>query len=227
MNAPKVKAALPPGRTNQPENKNGARAAIQVSLFLLGIVSLGTRWTLAGQDGKKTTQTGVSSSSKSVNVYNRLPLSFEPNRGQTAPRVKFLSRGVGYTLFLTGDEAVLSLRRQKAEGRRQKQGKRSWSFVLGESQPTRDKGLATKAIVRMRLVGANQAAQVVGVEELPGKSNYFMGNEPGEWRTNVPHYAQVRYQDMYPGVDVVYYGSQGEVENDFVVRPGGEPSAVR
>jgi len=115
-----------------------------------------------------------------------LPLSFEVNEGQSDRQVGFLARGSGYMLFLTGDEAVLSLRtaRQKSKG----------------------KGQAT--VLRMRLVGANPHASVTGLDELPGKSNYFLGNDPKRWRTNVPHYARVRYESIYPSVDLVYYGSQ-------------------
>jgi hypothetical protein len=79
----------------------------------------------------------------------------------------------------------------------------------------------------MRLVGANASARVTGTEELPGKSNYFIGNDPRKWRTNVPNYAQVKYQNVYPGVDLVYYGNQGgQLEYDFVVAPGADPSAI-
>jgi len=67
----------------------------------------------------------------------------------------------------------------------------------------------------------------MGAEELPGKTNYFIGNDPKKWRTNVPTYAQVRYHDVYPGVDLVYYGNQGgQLEYDFVVAPGADPSAI-
>ena len=80
----------------------------------------------------------------------------------------------------------------------------------------------------MKLVGANVKATVTGAEELPGKSNYFLGNDPKKWRTNVPNYAKVRYQNVYPGVDLVYYGTQGgQLEYDFVVAPGADPSAIK
>jgi hypothetical protein len=79
----------------------------------------------------------------------------------------------------------------------------------------------------MKLVGANTSATVTGAEELAGKSNYFIGNDPKKWRTNVPNYAQVRYAGVYPGVDLVYYGNQGgQLEYDFVVAPGADPSAI-
>jgi hypothetical protein len=82
------------------------------------------------------------------------------------------------------------------------------------------------AVLHMKLVGANLQAKVSGLEELPGKSNYFMGNDPKKWRTNVPNYAKVKYADVYPGVDLVYYGNQGKLEYDFVVSPGADPGRI-
>jgi hypothetical protein len=78
----------------------------------------------------------------------------------------------------------------------------------------------------MKLVGADPRAKVTGLEELPGKSNYFIGNDPKKWRTNVPNYAKVKYANVYPGVDLVYYGNQGKLEYDFVVSPGADPGAI-
>ncbi|MGH8363699.1 MAG: hypothetical protein ACRESQ_10160, partial [Gammaproteobacteria bacterium] len=152
-------------------------------------------------------------------TYGKLPLRFEANRGQTDPPVKFLARGGGYTLFLTGDEAVLSLRqadggKQKAESRGEIRGSKieTRKSELGARHLPLVTGhlpVAAQAVVRMKLVGANAKAQVTGLAELPGKSNYFIGNDPKNWHTNVPNYAEVRYRNVYPGVDLVYYGNQG------------------
>ena len=82
-------------------------------------------------------------------------------------------------------------------------------------------------VVRLRLVGAKTDAEVIGRDELPGKVNYFIGNDPKKWRTNVPTYARVRYQNVYPGVDLEYYGNQGgQLEYDFIVAPGADPNAI-
>src|SRR5438046_3860535 len=78
----------------------------------------------------------------------------------------------------------------------------------------------------MKLVGANLSPDVVGLEELPGKTNYFSGNDPNKWRTNVSTFAKVRYGNVYPGVDLVYYGNQGQSECDFIVAPGADPKAI-
>lgn len=145
-------------------------------------------------------------------AYGRLPLSFEANQGQTDSEVKFLSRGNGYSLFLTSTEAVLSLKSPKSKVR-----------VADSRLQTPD---CSSAVLRMKLVGANPTPSMTGLDELPGKSNYFIGKDSAKWRTNVPTYAKVRQEAVYPGVDLVYYGNQRQLEYDFVVRPGTDPAVI-
>src|SRR5581483_6441136 len=142
--------------------------------------------------------------------FGGLPLSFEPNRGQADPSVKYLARGPGYGLFLTGQEAVLILR--KNSDRLEPPGYKSLIPKNFESQA-----------VRMRLEGADPAVSWSGAEKLPGISNYFIGNDPRKWRTNIPLYGKVLAKNVYPGIDMVYYGRQGKLEYDFVVNPGADP----
>jgi hypothetical protein len=153
--------------------------------------------------------------------YGKLPLSFEANDGQTDRRVKFLARGNGYSLFLTGKEAVIALRKAvpQPEGKNGMPGRQ-------RVEPQKEEG-AGGTVVRMELVGANAAPRVAGAEELPGKVNYFIGNDPAKWRTNVPTFAKVKYEGVYTGVDLVYYGNQGQLEYDFVVAPGVDPNQIR
>src|SRR5207249_8801556 len=124
-------------------------------------------------------------------------------------------------------------RSQKSEVRSQKHEGRPWSLVPGHlqrtrdsAQKTKDKGLGTSDVLRMKLVGANQAARVTALDELPGKSNYFVGNDPKKWRTDVPTYGKVKYEGVYPGIDLIYYGNQRQLEYDFVVAPGADPKAI-
>ena len=138
-------------------------------------------------------------------AYSHLPLIFEPNQGQSDPQVKFLAPGSGYGLFLTTDEAVLALQ----------------PSVVG--RPSSAKKLA---VVRMKLAGANANPSLNGTDQLPGKSNYFIGNDPARWHHNVPQFARVRYQNVYPGIDLTYYGKQGRLEYDFEVAPGADPKQV-
>jgi hypothetical protein len=82
-------------------------------------------------------------------------------------------------------------------------------------------------VVRLKLVGSSSRAKPVGFEELPGKSNYFIGSDPSRWRTNVPLYGKVRYRQVYPGIDLVYYGNQGQLEYDWIVAPGADAGSIR
>ena len=141
-------------------------------------------------------------------AYGQLPLSFEANQGQTDAHVNFLSRGAGYALFLTPDEAALRLQQPVASGTAAAQA-------------------APEAVLRMQLVGANATPRVVGRDQLPGTSNYFIGNDPSRWHTDIPNYAQVEEQGVYPGVDLVYYGNQRQLEYDFTVAPGADPGVIR
>ena len=148
--------------------------------------------------------------------YGRLPLSFERNEGQVDRSVKFVSRGPGYDLFLTGTEAVLSLLKP----------------VPTETEPlkrgnTPGAEVREGTVLRLKMLGANPDARVEGQNELPGKVNYFIGNDPENWRRNVPTYRKVNYKDVYPGIDVVYYGNQQELEYDFVVAPGADPKVIK
>jgi hypothetical protein len=152
--------------------------------------------------------------------YGRLPLSFEANMGQTDSQVKFLARGRGYTLFLTPTEAVFQLRNAEC-GMRNERGNKL-SFRNPQSAIRNPQSVA----LRMRLVGATHQPQMVGLEELPGKVNYFIGKDPGKWHTDIPAYAKVKYESVYPGVDVVYYGNQGQLEYDFIVAPGADPNRI-
>ncbi len=143
--------------------------------------------------------TGTSDlSQQALASFGRLPMAFEANQGQTDGTVKYLARGRGYNLFLTQREAVLTL----------------------------PHSAGTASVLRMDLVGANLQAEPVGTEALPGKSNYLIGNDSAKWQRDIPQFARVRYQDVYPGVDLVYYGDQGSLEYDFEVAPGSDPSKI-
>ena len=151
--------------------------------------------------------------------YGKLPLAFEANRGQTAPEVHYLAHGRGYQLFLTSQEAVLALRRV-ASGTKSAKGE---SLLLARRKPNT---LMTASTLRIHFDGANPAAAIAGTKPLPGRVNYFIGNDPQNWHTDIPSYEAVRYQGIYPGVDVLFYGRGQSLEYDFVVAPGADPQAI-
>ena len=163
--------------------------------------------------------------------YGKLPLNFEANQGQADARVKFLARGWSYEVFLTSNEAVLEVQESGAgfgRARRMRGPQRSTDHEPRTGRLIENrKSKIPNQVVRLRLAGAKPDAEVIGREELPGKVNYFLGNDPKKWHTNVPTYAKVRYHDVYPGVDLEYYGNQGgQLEYDFIVAPGADPSAI-
>lgn len=157
-----------------------------------------------------------------LQTYGKLPLAFEENRGQVDPRVKFVSRGAGYSLFLTADEAVLSVSDKVAQRPRPSQASTDSHLSIRKSER-----LARNINLNMKLVGSDPHTMVKGVDELPSKSNFFIGNDPKKWQTNLSNYAKVKYADVYPGVDLIYYGNQGKLEYDFVVAPGADPNVIR
>lgn len=157
-------------------------------------------------------------SPKLVSNYGKMPLRFEANRGQADSRVQFVSRGQGYTLFLTSNEAVLTLGTSAAK---QSPSNSPLNAISERPQPNQN-----TAVVRLQLVGANHAPVIKNEDDLPSKSNYFIGNDPSRWHTNIPNYGRVRYHDIYPGIDLVYYGNQRQLEHDFVVSPGADPSLI-
>lgn len=177
---------------------------------------------------KKLLSSGYAKPEKAhlLESYGRLPLSFEPNQGQTSKPVKFLTRGPGYTLFLTEQEAVLSLSSPKSVAASEKGGHRELPFVGPPMLAAEDKEQKTTDVVRMKLLGANPVAKPTGLNQLPGHANYFIGANPRRWRTNIPTYAKVRFRNVYPGIDIVYYGDQRQLEYDFVVAPGADPGVI-
>lgn len=128
------------------------------------------------------------------------PLAFEPNRGQTDASVAFLAHGPGYALYLRPAEAVFSLKTSKT---------------------------GAFKVLRMRLLGAAKPSALSGAAPLPGRHNYYIGNDPGRWRTGVSTYREVRESGVYPGIDLIYHGRRGRLEYDFIVAPGAAPEAVR
>jgi hypothetical protein len=128
-----------------------------------------------------------------------LPLYFEANRGQADPSAQFLARGRDSQFLISPVEAQIVLRQEAA-------------------------GPVT---VRMQFVGANPQAQIRGDAELSGKINYLTGNDPAQWHTGVPTFAKVRVEEIYPGIGLVYYGNQQQLEYDFEVAQGADPGAIK
>jgi hypothetical protein len=181
--------------------------ALTAGLFLLPVpVSLGSP--IEGHAVARAGRPDPPARTAILETVRGLPLRLEANQGQTDPQVDFIARGSRSTVFLTARGAVLMLRGSITP--------------MDEHAPGQSRAIA----VRLQLVGASARPRVVGLERLPGRVNHVRGNDPARWHTNVPTYARVRYQEIYPGIDLVYYGNDLRLEYDFVVRPGADPRSI-
>jgi uncharacterized protein (TIGR03437 family) len=145
-------------------------------------------------------------------TIGNLPVAFEPNVGQTDSQVRFLARTPGAIVFFTDSEAVMVLHRGEMAGAgqlRRRKAPPNWQ----------------QEVIRMKLVGSEKP-QARGLEKLPGVSNYFIGNDPQKWRADIPHYARIEYQGVYPGIDMMCYGEGQQLEYDLVVAPGADPRQI-
>ena len=131
------------------------------------------------------------------------PIGFEPNQGQADDAVKFMARGPGYTLYLTHEGVT-------------------FSFERPEFRP----GSQSRQSLAVKFVGTNSHPQLAARDELATRSSYFLGSDPKKWRADIPNYARVTIENVYPGIDVVYRGTHGRLQCHFLVAPGAEPSAI-
>jgi hypothetical protein len=147
-------------------------------------------------------------------MFCDVPLAFEENRGQIESDAKFIARGKGYAISLTSNRAVVVL--VGTDG-----------TTGGESNDSRlVKFAAGRALLEIQAVGTNPNPRVRGIDELPRKSNYLIGNDPNRWRREIPNYLKVRYENVYPGIDMEYYFSHNSLEYDFIVSPGSDPRSI-
>ena len=135
-----------------------------------------------------------------------LPLVFEPNVGQAPGDATFLARGP-YPVFLRSDRAVLVL--------------------PNDGLLSKDDGGQSASTITLQLMGSNKAAQANGLDQLPGKSNYYIGANEKDWRSGIPQYSAVTFKSVYPGTDLQYYGKDGQLEYDLVLSPGADPGLIK
>lgn len=188
--------------------KFGSRLCLPLVLFLF----LNQGWGESSRSGPSKDSTAQNLPSLPTTKIT-LPLSFEPNVGQADEKVQFLCHRGNAALFLTRGEAVLVTANRptkRPDQRPQRTGDHSLSYD----------------VVRMRFAGSNPGVRLYGMDRLPGKSNYFIGNDPANWRTGVPNYGRVKYQSLYPGIDLIFYGGEHALEYDLVVAPGADPLQI-
>ncbi len=210
----------------------GLRTPSRTTGIRLAAAAPRVRPALSAEQSAKTSASEVGASkiraSRLRASLTTLPLAFEANQGQTDPQAKYMARGNGYTVFLTATDTVFAL---------------NSSSRAEASQGTRRTGLASKpapksstgpfpinhrtAAIHMHLIGGNPQSQIIASHELPGRSNYFLGNDPSRWHTNVEQYERISYRDIYPGINMAFYGVQKQLEFDFIVAPGAIPADIR
>jgi hypothetical protein len=202
--------------------RNHAAQLLVVVLSVAVVANSGGQWlVVSGQS--KSGQCQAASGRLNDNIGS-LPITFEFNQGQLDPQVKFISRGKDHNLYLTPAEAVMRFSRQKEKEKGEK-----WEplqMTADHGPQAADKQSSASDVLRMRLIGANPEPKVTGLCRVPAVSNYFIGSDSAKWATSVPAYAKVKYEDVYAGVDLLYYGNQQKLEYDFVVAPGADPGAI-
>lgn len=162
--------------------------------------------------------------------FAALPLAFEPNVGQNDQQVKYTARGNGYKLFLTSSEAIFKLHKRggDSEVRDMMMNRRIGPSGVrsGSRRRAQQKSKELLATVRMSMLGANAAVQVTAGAPQSGKANYFIGNDPSQWHSEVPRFGQVRYLNLYPGIDLAFHGNGKQLEFDYLVNPGANTGSI-
>ena len=223
-----------------------------ISSLVLGLTLLPAAGGAHGASSGSAAAHSAAATTGTARAYPALPLSFEPNRGQTDPRARYLAHGRGYTLFLTDNGAVLSFARPTtpscAPGSALAHAGRTSARAnagqaaritarpdLSRSVPCHDllrsgprpRQSGGEGVLRLTFPGAAAHPALIPQSQLPGAVSYLHGRDPRRWQTGLPTYARVAYHDVYPGTDLVYYGHAGQLEYDFVLAPGADPRALR
>ncbi len=229
-------------KTQRTTNHRRITSGICLGLFIASVTTAANSSAPTPQPVESVQPAQPLSAARVIQNYGTLPLSFEANQGQADKQVRFLAHGNGYGLFLTGSEAVLALRKSTRNANPLYHRLLSSHGVApGPGAPPPPGGLesGTNAtpdpvqpsskvdVLRMQLAGANPESNPVGEEIMPGTTNYFRGNDPAQWHSAIANFQKVRYPGVYPGVDLVYYGRQRQLEYDFVVAPGADPRPIQ
>lgn len=196
--------------------------AIVAASLMIGAAAIVTTTSLPATQELSARTAQVSKAEAAAKIAG-MPLYFEQNDGQSDARVKYLAHTGDYTLFLTNDAAVFSIiggdkRGVIARG------------TFGGVQKSRRYQPAPKLVesdVRIRLLGASGQASVEGADPLPGKVNYLIGNDPNRWHRGIQTFGRVRYQGVYPGIDLVFYGTPDKLEYDLIAKPGADTSKIK
>lgn len=157
----------------------------------------------------------VAANAAQGNPLNALPLQFVANAGQARPEARYTVNGAGHALYFLENEVLFASQANRFAGKRP--GMRDRQLQRLELQ---------MSTLRLGFVGANRSPEIDGGAQLSGVANYFLGNDPAQWRVNVPTFQGVVYRDLYPGVDLRFGGIQGELKSEFILQPGVDPGVI-
>ena len=191
----------------------------RIRLLLAAMLFFSANIALASAAKPDPVLSAQSSSPAIAGAYGQLPLAFIQNDGQLDKHVKYYERGAGHTTFFSENGVTLAL---------------SKVIPRGDSAPENDSSLAfpvdaqahTTTVVKLAPLGANKRPRIVAESQMSAKVNYFKGNDRKSWRSNVPTYQAVRYEEIYPGIDLRFYGNNQQLEYDFIVNPGADPDGI-
>jgi len=176
---------------------------LAILLFaLLGTQALGVEAPIQGVLPKVREADGKTDQAKIQADIAELPISFIANAGQVDTNVEFMVKAGTQTIFFTPQEVV---------------------FTASEKTENED---PQSSAVRLRFTGGSGEVKIEATQPLPGVANFFLGNDPENWQTDVATYATITYHDLYPGIDLIYSGKQGRLKSEFVVSPGADPTVI-
>src|SRR3989344_830104 len=180
------------------------KTAFGITAIMLGVglaiapLSLGSSSRDAGKKSKEGLAMGEQTKAQLDALYGNLPLYFIQNEGQVDGRVEFYEKGPGHSMFFTTEGAFLRLENGRSS-----------------------------EVVHVKLLGAAKEPNIIAEGLQAGRVNYFIGDDPQNWRADVPTYGGIVYQEIYPGIDMKFYGNNRQLEYDLVVKPGADPSEIR
>ena len=170
-----------------------------VSAAAFAVIAAAAMWTGSSASATSSEKAPAGGAGRAVDAYAKLPLAFVENRGQTDARVRYYAEGSRRAVYLTRDEIVLSLEKEKT------------------------RGLA----LALRFVGSNPRTVLDAEQRAPGEINYIRGNDPAGWQTQLPRYGQIVYRELWKGIDLRLRERAGALKYEFSVRPGARPTDIR
>jgi uncharacterized repeat protein (TIGR01451 family) len=214
------------------------KARIKVPLEILGLIfflsGCGFLNPMNGPEEENVNAGSSISESEKIRVeanYGKLPLYFIQNDGQVDERVKYYEKGNGHTTFFTKEGVYLTLTRSSEKAsQNEKSVLKPSTIPPGETiAPLSTMGreeITSEDVIKLNFVNANPNPEIIAKEQQEGKVNYFIGNDPKKWRMNIPTYQSVVYKEVYPGIDIKFYGNNRQMEYDIIVKPGADLSKV-